>query len=82
MKRILRIGGDVKVKKARIKDLQRLPFNELEMDIKLELIQELIPLGLMHVEEVLKEEARALGGDRYKKNGIPGCVQKAEAPSR
>jgi transposase-like protein len=77
VKRILRIGEDVKAKRARIKDLQKLPFNELERDMKLELIQELIPVGLMYVEEVLREEVRALAGDRYKKNGIPGYVRWA-----
>ena len=77
MKRILRIGRDVKAKRARIKDLQKLPFNELEMDVKLELIQELIPVGLIYVGEILREEVRALAGDRYKKNGIPGYVRWA-----
>jgi hypothetical protein len=77
MKRILRIGRNVKTKRARIKDLQRLPFNELEMDVKLELIQELIPVGLMYVEEILREEVRALAGGRYKKNGIPGYMRWA-----
>jgi len=77
VKRILRIGRDVKAKRARIKDLQKLPFNELEMDVKLELIQELIPVGLIYVGEILREEVRALAGDRYKKNGIPGYVRWA-----
>ena len=36
MKRILQIGRDGKTKRARIKDLQKLPSNELEMDVKLE----------------------------------------------
>ena len=75
MKRILRISRDVKANRARIKDLQRLPFNELEMEVKLELIQELIPMGLMHVDEVLKEEVGALAGDRYKRNGAPGYMR-------
>ncbi len=45
------------------------------MDIKLQLIQELIPLGLMHVAEILTEEVGALAGDRYKRNGKPGHVR-------
>jgi len=75
MKRVFQIGRDVKARKARIKDVQSLPFDELEMDVKLELIQELIPLCLMHVEDVLKEEVEALAGDRYKRNGILGYVR-------
>ena len=34
---------------------------------KLSLIQDLIPLGLMHVGEVLSEEVRALAGDSLKR---------------
>jgi len=36
------------------------------MDIKLQLVQEFIPLGLVHIGEVLTEEIRAFAGDRYK----------------
>ena len=35
-----------------------LSLSELEMDVRLHLIQELIPLGLMHVGNVLKEESK------------------------
>jgi len=52
-----------------------LNLTELQMDVKLQLIQELIPLGLMHVAEVLTEEVEALAGDRYKRNGKPGHVR-------
>lgn len=75
MRRILQVGKDVKVRRARVKELMSLNLSELEMDIKLQLIQELIPLGLMHVGEVLKEEVKALTGDRYKRNGKPGHVR-------
>ena len=82
MRRVLRVGRDVKARRARVKDLMSLDLSELEMDVKLQLIQELIPLGLMHVGEVLKEEVRALAGDRYKRNGVPGhaclCVARRQ----
>jgi len=45
-------------KKCRVKELMDLSLSELEMDARLHLIQELIPLGLMHVGNVLKEERR------------------------
>ena len=40
-------------------------YAELEMDSKVELIRSLIPLGLMHVEELLNQELGALAGVRY-----------------
>lgn len=72
MKSVLEVGKDVKTRRARVKELLGKPFNMLEVDVKLQLIQELIPLGLMHVEEVLQEEVRSLAGERYKRNGIAG----------
>ena len=38
---------------------------EGEIDTKVELIQSLIPLGLLHVGEVLQQEVAALAGVRY-----------------
>ena len=75
MRRVLRVGKDVKGRRARVKELMGLNLSDLEVDIKLQLIRELIPLGLMHVGEVLKEEVRVLAGDRYKRNGIPDHVR-------
>jgi transposase-like protein len=45
------------------------------MGIKIGLIQDLIPIALMHVGEVLREEVRKLAGDSYKRNGHNGCVR-------
>jgi len=42
-------------------------YSELEMDTKVELIRSLVPLGLMHVEELLDEEVVALAGSRYER---------------
>ena len=75
MRNVLRVGKDVKARRARIKELMTLKIGELEMDLKLQLIQELIPLGLIHVGELLTEELKALAGDRYKRNGTPGHVR-------
>ena len=38
---------------------------DLEVDAKVELIRSLVPLGLMHIEELLDEEVTALAGERY-----------------
>lgn len=47
------------------KPLQMAPVAPQELDTKVELIQALIPLGLLHVQEVLEEEVRQLAGKRY-----------------
>lgn len=75
MRKVLEVGKDVKRRRARIKELMSLDLSDFEMDIKLELIQDLIPLGLMHVGDILKEEVEVLAGDRYKRNGVPGHVR-------
>ncbi|MFX0202073.1 MAG: transposase [Candidatus Hodarchaeota archaeon] len=41
-------------------------------------IQELISLGLMQTGEVLREEVKALVGERYKRNGKAGHVRWTE----
>ena len=45
--------------------IRREDYADLELDAKVELIRSLVPLGLMHVEELLDEEVRALAGERY-----------------
>jgi hypothetical protein len=59
----LQIGNDVKTGRARTKKLIGLKLGDLEMDVKLQLIQELIPLDLMHVGGLYKEEVRVFTGD-------------------
>ena len=45
--------------------ISREAYAELELNSKVELIRSLIPLGLMHVQELLNQELRALAGVRY-----------------
>ena len=45
--------------------IRREDYADLEVDAKVELIRSLVPLGLMHVEELLDAEVRALAGERY-----------------
>jgi putative transposase len=40
-------------------------YGELDLDSKVEMIRALVPLGLMHVEELLDEEVCELAGERY-----------------
>ena len=45
--------------------IRREDYGDLEFDGKVELIRSLVPLGLMHGEEMLDDEVTALAGDRY-----------------
>ena len=44
--------------------IDREEYAELEVDAKVELIRSLVPLGLMHIEELLDEEVTTLAGER------------------
>ncbi len=45
--------------------ISREEYDELELDSKVEAIRALVPLGLMHVAELLDDEVTALAGDHY-----------------
>lgn len=45
--------------------MEREEYGALEIDSKVEMIRALVPLGLMHVQELLDDEVRALAGERY-----------------
>ena len=55
--------------------MDRADYTASDLDTKVELIQRLIPLGLMHVEETLAAEVRELAGVRHarKTSGETGC---------
>jgi len=42
-------------------------YEDMELDGRLELIRELVPLGLMHVQEELDREVVSLAGERYRR---------------
>lgn len=70
MKKVVKVDGKSKVKKARVVEVKRLEeYGAMEVDTRIALIQELIPLGLMHIEELLQEEVEVLAGEKYKRNG-------------
>jgi putative transposase len=68
MRRIEFIGKDVKSKRASIKRKMKEYSSFMDFDIKLELIKSLLPLGLLHVNEILQEEVEQLAGKRYKRD--------------
>jgi len=54
---------------GKVEVIERADYEGLELDTKVELILGLIPLGLMHVEEVLAEEVRQLASDKHARKG-------------
>lgn len=73
MKKILQINGKSKVRKAKAVEVMKLKeYGALEVDSRVALIQELIPIGLMHIADELKREVEELAGERYKRGGIAG----------
>ena len=73
MRRILQVSRKGKARIAgRIEVSSLEEYGALDIDVKAALIGELIPLGLMHVNEMLQEEVRELAGGKYKREGLPG----------
>lgn len=52
--------------------VDRRDYDGFELDTKVELIRSLVPLGLMHVQELLDQEVTALAGARYARGD--GCA--------
>ncbi len=50
---------------GKIDVIRREEYAELELDAKVELIRSLVPLGLIHIHELLDQEVTALAGERY-----------------
>jgi len=73
MAKVLRVTEKSKIRKAKQKDVSSLAeYGALDIDIKAALISELIPLGLLHVNELLQAEVRELAGARYQRDGLTG----------
>lgn len=55
MKKILKISGKSKVRRAKAAEVKGLEeYGAMELEGRLALIQDLIPLGLMHIKEELR----------------------------
>jgi len=72
MKKILRIREGVKIREAKVREIEQLPLNPANVNMMVELIQALIPIGLRYVKEVLEREVNAIAGSRYKHQGGVG----------
>ena len=84
MKKVARVVGEVK-RKVRVLNrepgVSREAYGGLPVDVRLELIRELIPLGLMCVREELDREVEVLAGERYgREGGDPDVVRHGTNP--
>ena len=52
--------------------IRREAYADLELDAKVELIRALVPLGLLHVQELLDQEVTVLAGARYARKDESG----------
>ena len=78
VRRIRRKGQDVELI---AEQLAAVPAAAAAIDTKVALIQELIPLGLLHVQESLQQEVERLAGPRYaRQGGQPGVVRYGKQP--
>ena len=85
MRRLPRVVGKRKKRKVMGKRevLRREDYEALELDARVELIRELVSLGLMEVYEALDEEVLRLAGEAYERTGCrrhgknPGSVRLA-----
>lgn len=75
MKKVLRVGREVKAKRVRNTDQIKADLQGQDVDVKAELIQALIPLALMHVNDLLQEDVRRLCGERHDRNRPRGNVR-------
>ena len=61
---------------GRAEVVQREQYEELELDAKVELVRALVPLALMHLEELLDEEVQELAGRRYSRKAFEGGARR------
>lgn len=73
MKKMLRIGKGVKVIRARVGEICELLIDTMDVGVRAELTQALIPIGLWHVKKLLEEGVKQIAGERYHRGvGLPG----------
>jgi putative transposase len=61
-----RVGRSKKKRRlGKVEMVSREEYADSDLDTKVEMIRSLVPLGLMHVQELLDEEVTALAGERY-----------------
>lgn len=71
MKKETEICKNVKEKRKNMQNLLNILPELQNIDVRVEFIQELIPIGLLHVQEIFEDETTQLVGKRYKRNNSP-----------
>ena len=66
---LIRPGKRKSRRMGEVEVVDRGEYGDLDLDAKIELIRSLVPLGLMHVKELLDEEVEVLAGERYARKG-------------
>lgn len=81
MRRVRRIRKEGQATALIEERLEAVPVDVATVDAKVALIQELIPLGLLHVADSLQQELELLTGPRYARTGgTPGLVRYGSQP--
>ena len=80
MEKVSKSEGKGKKKKVmgKVKVMGAEEYEGMALDARVELIQQLIPLGLMHVAEELQKEVRSLAGERYER-GSAGAKENVRS---
>jgi transposase-like protein len=68
MRKLSQLGREVKAKREQVEKILSSPVEELELDARIALIKDLIPLGLLAVQEALQHEVELLAGKRYERD--------------
>jgi putative transposase len=65
-----------KRKLGKVDIMGREEYADQDLDTKVELIRSLVPIGLMHVYELLDQEVTALAGERYARKEVSICGRR------
>ena len=65
-------GKRVRKRLGTVRVVERADFDEMELDARVAMIQSLVPLALMHVQDVLMKDVEALAGGRYSRDPATG----------
>ena len=75
MKKETEICKNVKEKRKNMQNLLNILPELQNIDVRVEFIQELIPISLLHVQEMFEDETTQLVGKRYKRNNDSACYR-------
>lgn len=68
MKKKSRVYESVEEKRANVRKLLSIPVEMQNIDMQVELIQLLVPIGILYVRKILENEVTQLVGERYRRS--------------